>query len=581
MDWGQLRTILWLRWRLSRNQWSRGGLLNAVLSVVVAVALVILAIGSGVAGVLVGFLVLTEMSPAKWLIVWDVIAGLFLTAWMIGLVSEIQRSETIDIGRMLHLPVSLKDVFLINYIASHVTLSIILFLPLTLGLCLGLILGRGGFMIALVPLVLGFVCMITAWTYCLRGWIVTLMVNKRRRRTIIAGITFGFILLSQLPYLIGNLQHDRRRHRPKTKQSVPSEEQKSARPASSENEASLRTLLLAHKVVPFLWVGNGAMALAQGNLWPAVLGAAGGFGIGALGLRRAYRSTVRFYQGQATGRKIAKRAKAEKLPAGRNLLEKQLPGVPEEASAAALAFFRSLWRAPEVKMALATHFIMLIIFGVMIFARRTASLGDNFRPFVATGAVVFMSLGMGQIACNHFGFDRGGFRTLVLLPAPRKYILLGKNLAFLPIALGTGLVFLALVKIAMSISPIVFLATGLQLVAAFLLLSMTGNLFSVLAPFRVASGSLKPTKSSAKTSLFVFLSRLLFPTVMAPIFFPAAMGLLWSHVGWLSAGLANLLLSAVLLAILVFLYRLSLNPLGNLLQQREKEILQVVTREVE
>jgi ABC-2 type transport system permease protein len=112
-------------------------------------------------------------------------------------------------------------------------------------------------------------------------------------------------------------------------------------------------------------------------------------------------------------------------------------------------------------------------------------------------------------------------------------------------------------------------------------LSMTGNLFSVLAPFRVASGSLKPTKSSAKTSLFVFLSRLLFPTVMAPIFFPAAMGLLWSHVGWLSAGLANLLLSAVLLAILVFLYRLSLNPLGNLLQQREKEILQVVTREVE
>jgi F0F1-type ATP synthase membrane subunit b/b' len=43
----------------------------------------------------------------------------------------------------------------------------------------------------------------------------------------------------------------------------------------------------------------------------------------------------------------------------------------------------------------------------------------------------------------------------------------------------------------------------------------------------------------------------------------------------------NLFFSAVLLALLAFFYRLSLGPLGELLQRREKEILQVVTKEIE
>jgi hypothetical protein len=41
------------------------------------------------------------------------------------------------------------------------------------------------------------------------------------------------------------------------------------------------------------------------------------------------------------------------------------------------------------------------------------------------------------------------------------------------------------------------------------------------------------------------------------------------------------LLSAVLSGLLALLYRLSLAPLGELLQQRERQILQVVTEEVE
>jgi len=582
MNWSQLRTIIWLRWRLTRNQWSRGGQLNAVLTIIIAFIGLALVFVGGIAGLLAGTFALAKASPPVMLIVWDLIVGVFLLLWLAGVVSEIQRSETIDISRMLHLPISLRNIFLVNYLASHLTFSIILFLPAMLGLSLGLILGGRGFMILMFPLAISVVFMITAWTYCLRGWLVTLMMNKRRRRAIIAGVTFTFILLSQLPYILGNLSHDRKRHRPRTAESVQTEQQTPTRTRGRDKITLPNGLLVAHKAVPFLWVGNGAMSLATGNVWPAVMGAAGGFLLGGLGLRRAYRSTIRFYQGQTVVKKSKRKPKAEKFAGkGSNLIEKQLPGVPEEAAASALAFFRCLTRAPEVKMMMAMNFVMLLIFGTMIFVRRSAKISDNFRPFIATGAVVFMFLSLSQLMYNLFGFDRAGFRQIVLLPTPRKQILLGKNLAFLPVATGIGTIFLLLVKIIMGISFVIVIAAGLQLLTAFLLLSMVGNLISILVPYRVAAGSLKQSKTSTKTSILIFLSRMFFPMIMAPIFIPPVIGLLFSSSGWLPAAPMNLFFSAVLLALLAFFYRLSLGPLGELLQRREKEILQVVTKEIE
>jgi hypothetical protein len=354
------------------------------------------------------------------------------------------------------------------------------------------------------------------------------------------------------------------------------------RPRDNDKIAFPHAVLVAHNFVPFLWVGNGAMSLVTGNAWPAVLGAAGTFLIGGFGLKRAYRATLRFYQGQTTSKKATRRPKTANVAVvRRSLLERRLPGVPDEAAALAAAFLRCLVRAPEVKMALGTNFLMLLIFGVMIFLRRTAGVGDQFKPFIATGVIAFTFLGMSQLMFNQFGFDRGGFRQLVLLPVPRKRILLGKNLAFLPIALLTGFTILLLATLVLRISLIVFLAAGLQWVAAFLLVSMAGNLLSVLVPYHIAAGSLKRTKTSAMTALLIFVSHLLFPTAMIPLFIPPALGLGLSSVGWLPAAPVNLLLSALLSGVLILLYRLSLVPLGNLLERREKQILQVVTEEVE
>jgi len=581
MDWSQLRTIVWLRWRLTRNQWSRSQF-NAVLIMIVTVAVLVFGVVSGITGVLIGFFVLAERSPTRLLLAWDAFFGAFLFAWMIGLVSEIQRSETIDIGRMLHLPISLRDIFLVNYLASHVTISIILFLPLVLGLCLGLLLSGQWLMILMFPLVLGLVFMITAWTYCLRGWLAALMVNKRKRRAVVAVVTFSFIVLVQLPNIINVLAHDRKRHRPNTVKTAPLNEQATRQPVSRNKRILPNAVLLAHKVVPFLWAGNGAMSLGKGNALPAVLSAAGAFCIGGLGLRRAYRSTIRFYQGNKVIGRSKEKPKARKVHALRkNFLERQLPGIPDEAAALALAFFHSLTRAPEVKMALGTNFIMLLLFGTMIFARHLSDLSDNLKFFVANGPVVFTFLGMSYLMFNQFGFDRGGFRQLVLLPVPRRHILLGKNLAFLPLALGFGFTLLVLVKIILHISFTIVFAAGLQLVATFLLLSIAGNLISILVPYRITPGSMKRTKTSAMVSLQIFISRLLSPVAMVPMFIPPAAGLLFSRLGWLPAGPVILVLSVILLGLLVFFYWLSLPGLGNLMLRREKQILKVVTEKVE
>jgi hypothetical protein len=314
-----------------------------------------------------------------------------------------------------------------------------------------------------------------------------------------------------------------------------------------------------------------------------VLSAAGAFCIGGLGLRRAYRTTIRFYQGHTVVGRPKEKPKARKVHAvSKNFLERQLPGIPDEAAALALAFFNSLKRAPEVKMALATNFIILLLLGPMIYVRHLSDLSNNLKLFIASGGpIMFTFLGMSHLMFNQFGFDRGGFRQLALLPVPRRHILLGKNLALLPIAVGIGLTLLVLVKIILRISFTIVLAAGLQLLATFLLLSIAGNLISILVPYRITPGSMKRTKTSAMTTLQIYISRLLSPLSMVPMFIPPAIGLLFSRLGWLPAGPVILLLSTVLLGLLVFFYRLSLPGLGNLMLRREKQILKVVTEKVE
>ena len=584
MNWEQLKTILWLRWRLTRNQWTRSGGLGAVMVVLVGLGAFVLG-GCCFVGALLGAAFgLSQASPLVIMEIWFGVTVGFLLFWMIGLLAELQRSETIDLQRLMHLPVALGQMFVINYLVSHLALSIIVAVPLMLGLALGLVMARGAPMLLLIPLALSMIFMITAWTYCLRGWLAAMMTNPRRRRSIIMGITFVFILLSQGPYLYFNLYQNRvvlgsnREDRQRQRTTQP------ARKAERFNN-----LIAAQVFIPPLWVPVGAQGLAEGRAWPALLGTLGCLGIGSLGLRQAYRGTVRFYYGETGGKaavgvkpaNLALKADAKPAQGGNRILDLRLPGVPEQAAALALATFRSLLRAPEVKMAWASSFIAMLIIGGMVLLRAPPHWSDTTKPFIAAGVGAFSIFMLVQFFANQFGFDRDGFRALILSPADRRLILLGKNLANLPVGATFGAILLTLTSVWLHLPWLVFAAALFQLATMLLIGGLAGNLLSILMPYRIQPGSLKPTKMPGLAMLVMVLCQMLFPVAMAPAFAPPLAELLWRLAGWPSVVPVNLILSVLLAALAALAYWQTLGPLGRLLQRREIQILGAVTAEVE
>ena len=63
MNWEQLRAILWLRWRLTRNQFARAGSLNVVLSIVLLALLLLGAAAFGLGGALLGAFAAAKAPP--------------------------------------------------------------------------------------------------------------------------------------------------------------------------------------------------------------------------------------------------------------------------------------------------------------------------------------------------------------------------------------------------------------------------------------------------------------------------------------------------------------------------------------
>ncbi|MFV1966119.1 MAG: hypothetical protein ACC628_11890, partial [Pirellulaceae bacterium] len=521
MNWQHMRTILWLRWRSRLNQLKRAGSLNAVLTILLLGVAVVTGVSMFFVALLVGLFVLPEASPDVILFLWDGLIVAFLFFWLTGLVTELQRSDVLSFEKLLHLPISLAGTFLFNYVSSLFSVSLVLFVPAMVGLSIALVIAKGPAMLIVLPLVISFVLMVTAITYQLRGWLATLMINKRRRRTIIALLTAGFILLAQAPNLF-NLMFQRSRrdvsrvearqrekemneltHAFKSGEMEAAQYQSqtealfniAARKRTEARQARFDKIILvagvANVCLPPGWLAYGAMAATRNNIWPGLLGALGASLIGLGSLCRSYRTTLRFYLGehQTGGVKRKKTAAIVKPPvekARSNFLEKKLAWFSDPSTVIALANFRSLMRAPEVKIVLISPIIIFTILGSMLYSTRGLSSNLALRAPMATGAVMMLMFSLIQLFQNHFGYDRDGFRVYLLSPASRRDILLGKNLSLAPIVLSIGAIVLAVLHIVAPLPITHLVAAFVQLVAAFLVVCMVGNLMSVFLPTAVA-----------------------------------------------------------------------------------------------
>lgn len=580
MDRGQLETIFWLRWRLTLNQWRRGGGLETLVGVFLIVAAVIAGGAGCITGLIGGAMALGPASPREVLAVWLGLTAGFLLLWFVGFLNELQRSETIDVARLLHLPIAPWKVFLVNYAASHLTLTIV-FIGLTmLGLAVGGALARGPVMLLVAPLALAYVGMISAWTYCGRGWLAGLMVNPRRRRSVIMVVMAAVAVALNVAVIVVIKRGFDARQKPKPATRAEEISQYAAKQAA--NERTIRQLISAQRYVPLAWLPGGAYAAAEGRTGPAVWATIGCLALGAAGLHRAYRGTVRFYRGETDARAGGETGLTAPRAAGQSRwLERKLPGVPGPAAVVALAAVRSHGRAAEVRMGFVGFVSTAALFGTIAAFAPQLHLPPSARWFAPAVVAVFSLMMTASLLMNQFGLDRHGFRALVLSPMCRHHILVGKNLAALLFCAPATLVLAAVGWLALRLSAAEVATALLQLGGMLVLACAAGNLVSIIAPQRIDLGALKANKISARATLINLGLQLLFPVLLAPILLVPLATWAWEQSGGDRADVAGLLAAAVLLALATVVYRRTLRPLGRLLQRRERRILEVVTAQVE
>jgi hypothetical protein len=345
---------------------------------------------------------------------------------------------------------------------------------------------------------------------------------------------------------------------------------------------------IANMVLPIGWPACGAAAAAEGNPLPALLAAVGLTLIGAASLRRAYTTTMRIYTGAFTAGQQARPLPTTYAPppptaataAPATFFQLRLPWVSEEASAIAVAAFRSLLRAPEVKMLLLSPIIILIIFGGVML-RHSADVPAAVRPLFSFGAMAMILFTMGQLTGNQFGYDRAGFRIFVLSPVPRRELLLGKNMAVLPIVAGMLLPLTIVVQIFQPLRIDYLLALPIQFVSMFLIYCMLANLLSIFAPMPVAMGSNKPIRPKFLPVLLHMAFVGVLPMAQGPTLLPWGIDAALTSLD-LDFGVPYcLILTALECVGLVFLYRFVITAQGRLLQWREQQILEVVTTKAE
>ena len=582
----QLAGLVLLRAALLKNQlFRKGRRLAGAMAVLVLLAIVGAALGAGLGSFALGAAVAHE-SPRHLGYVWHGYVLAFLFFWFIGLVTELQRAEALDIRRLLHLPISFDRLFFLNFVASLASPSVVVGSLAFLGLALGTAWMRGAFELLVLPVAAGFVLAVAAASYALSGWLARVMENKRTRRTVLTFVPLVFILVTQAPQLglsfagpeLDRLDVPMDPDVKVTRAEVAERELAlGRRVARQEREQKLVFALdVATGFLPPLWPGAAVTAMEEGRSSTPLLATLGSLGLAAWALLRALRAGRRHYTDGESVASPAPRA-ASPVPAGRasHFLEVSIRGFPEEVSAMAAASLRMLVREPVFRLSLLSLPILLVVFAGI--GSRHSAAAEWQRHFVPMMAAAMSLLIIHKHTTNAFGTDRDGFRMLVLLPTPRARLVLGRNLALFPVTLVLGLPILALLGALRGLGP-AQLATGLlELPLAHTLSCTLGNFLSVLNPFRVSVDA--TARNKANPGFLAVLELLLaLPLVTVPLALPALAEIANENLHLLVGVPLGPLTALVVLVLALGVYALSLPWAGRFLAERERDVLEKLTR---
>jgi hypothetical protein len=250
----------------------------------------------------------------------------------------------------------------------------------------------------------------------------------------------------------------------------------------------------------------------------------------------------------------------------------QLPLLAPDLSAIVEKELRYLLRNAQVRMMALMP--LLVIFIRLVnsqkFGATRRGISNGFLTYgsglLMLSGVLYVFVILAGLSCNLFAFEEGGMRTFILSPIDRRKILLGKNLVMTFLALVFVVALLILNTIIfrdLTVGSFLFLLLSFVIFAA--ISSTFGNWLSIRFPKRMRYGK-RANVSGVAGLLFIPLILLLIaPPIVA------------TAVGYYTQSLLNEYLVLLLFALLsVCLYAVMINLHGRLLARREIDILEAV-----
>lgn len=191
--------FIWLRFRIRYNQVSRGTQLVKVFALIGMIVVGMSTVSIWFAGFSLGLFLPKYISTEYYFLIWEGVVLLAMLMWLIHVLNEAQRGDPISLDKILHLPVSPSQAFVVNYLASLGTPVFFM----TAGGCLGLVLGSV-FSIGLISIlflvpIAAFLFAMTAATYWVQGWLATLMANPRTKQLVLVLLPIFIIAATQIP----------------------------------------------------------------------------------------------------------------------------------------------------------------------------------------------------------------------------------------------------------------------------------------------------------------------------------------------------------------------------------------------
>lgn len=259
-------------------------------------------------------------------------------------------------------------------------------------------------------------------------------------------------------------------------------------------------------------------------------------------------------------REVGEEALAQRVPVVWAMFEKEL---------------RYLVRDPYYKVVL-MNFVYIFFVSLFAMFNNVQHIGSDVeRLALAWGATALLLMMQTQIVCNIFGTEGAGAATLFLTPAPRRDILMGKNLSAVLGLSVVNLLYAAATSGAAGVLaafPLLFCWLELALVAFI----AVGNVASVYFPYRLVMRGWRIRQQSASRGcgyFFIYVGVMCAAgVILCPVLAALAVPFFLAP-AWLGLGIPLALLYAA------GMYLLSLKLAAPMLAERETQILARVTAE--